>query len=63
MLHTIIDESEIFFSKNDAVPQLCQRRCKNGIITMIRQEDGLKPLSFFSTDPQDYINKNKNPLC
>lgn len=62
MLHTIIGESDIFYSDRGAVPQLCQRQCKNGIITMIKGEDGLKPYSFFSTDPQDYINKNKNPL-
>ena len=62
MLHTIIGELDIFYSGLSAVPQLYQRQCKNGIITMIKGEDGLKPCSFFSTDPEDYINKDKKPL-
>lgn len=62
MLHTIISESDIFFSDRENDPQLCQKRYKNGVATMIREGDGLKPYSFFSTDPKDYINKNLNPL-
>lgn len=62
MLHTIIGELDIFYSDSSAVPQLYQRQCKNGIITMIKGENGLKPYSFFSTDPGDYINKDKKPL-
>lgn len=62
MIHSIIGEMDIFYSDagySGIYPQLCQRRCKSGIVTLIRQEDGLKPYSFFSTDPNDYINKNK----
>lgn len=62
MLHTIIGEADIFYSDYSAAPRFCQKKCKNGVITMIRDNDGLKPYSFFSTDPQDYINRNKNPL-
>lgn len=62
MLHTIISDLDIFFSYRGNEPELCQRRYKNGIATMIRREDGLKPYSFFSTDPRDYIDKRFNPL-
>ena len=62
MLYTIIGEEDIFYSGLNASPQLLQRRCKNGIITMKNGEEGLEPCGFFSTDPRDYINKSRNPL-
>lgn len=60
MIHSIIDEMDIFYSGADCLntpPQLCQRRYRGGVLTLIRQKDGLKPYSFFSTNPADYIRK------
>ncbi len=55
MLHTIIDEYDIFF--NSQVPQFCERKSGSGIMTSVMENGKYKPYSFFSTNPADYLKK------
>ena len=58
MLHTIIDEYDIFYPSE--MPELSVKRTKNGIVTSIKTDGKLRPYSFFSTDPKAYLDpKNK----
>lgn len=58
MLHTIISEYDIFFSSE--TPELSEKRTKDGIATAITVNGKTQPRSFFSTDPNAYIDpKNK----
>ncbi len=58
MLHTIISEYDIFYSSE--MPEFSEKRTKDGIATSVKINGKSQPYSFFSTNPNAYINpKNK----
>ncbi|MCM1298133.1 MAG: YlzJ-like family protein [Firmicutes bacterium] len=55
MLHTIINQYDIFFDPNS--PKYLEKKRGSGVMTMIMENGKYKPHCFFSTDPADYLKK------